>query len=52
LQGANIIINDKYRDLDTEIVHLNKTALLDIKPRPSLFKYVETPKNDFSFTDS
>lgn len=52
LRGANIIINDKYRDLDTEIIHLNRTALLDIKPRPSIFKYVETPKNDFSFTDS
>lgn len=52
LNKANIIINDKYRDLDTEIIPLNKTAIVDIKERPSLFKYVETPQNDFSFVDS
>lgn len=52
LNKANIIINDKYRDLDTEIIPLNKTAIVDIKERPSLFKYVETPQNDFLFVDS
>lgn len=52
LNKANIIINDKYKDLDTEIIPLNKTALIDIKERPSIFKYVETPQNDFSYVDS
>lgn len=52
LNKANIIINDKYRDLDTEIIPLNKTAIIDIKERPSMFKYVENPKNDFSDVDS
>lgn len=52
LNQANIIINDKYRDLDTEIIPLNKTAILNIKERPSLFKYVESPKNNFDFSDS
>lgn len=52
LNSANVIINDKYRDLDIEIIPLNKTAIVNIKERPSLFKYVETPKRDFSFVDS
>lgn len=52
LNKANVVINDKYRDLDVEIIPLNKTAIIDIKERPSLFKYVETPKRDFSFVDS
>lgn len=52
LNTANVIINDKYKDLDVEIVPLNKTAIVDIKERPSLFKYVETPTNDFNFVDS
>lgn len=52
LNSANVIINDKYRDLDIEIIPLNKTAIVNIKERPSLFKYVETPKKDFSFVDS
>ena len=52
LNSANVIINDKYRDLDTEIIPLNKTAIVNIKERPSLFKYVESPKRDFNFTDS
>jgi hypothetical protein len=52
LNNANVIINDKYRDLDTEIIPLNKTAIIDIKERPSMFKYVENPKNDFSDVDS
>lgn len=52
LNSANVIINDKYRDLDVEIVPLNKTAVINIKERPSLFKYVETPKRDFNFVDS
>lgn len=52
LNNANIIINDKYRDLDTEIIQLNKTAIVDIKERPSVFKYVESPQNDFEFIDS
>ena len=52
LNNANIIINDKYRDLDTEIIPLNKTAIVDIKERPSVFKYVESPQNDFEFVDS
>ena len=52
LNNANVIINDKYRDLDIEIIPLNKTAIVNIKERPSLFKYVETPKRDFSFVDS
>lgn len=52
LNSASVIINDKYRDLDTEIIPLNKTAIVDIKERPSLFKFVETPENDFDFVDS
>lgn len=52
LNSANVIINDKYRDLDTEIIPLNKTAIVDIKERPSIFKYVESPQNDFDFVDS
>lgn len=52
LNKAIVVINDKYRDLDTEIIPLNKTAIVDIKERPSLFKYTETPKNDFSNVDS
>ena len=52
LNSANVIINDKYRDLDTEIIPLNKTALLNIKERPSMFKYVENPKRDFKYLDS
>lgn len=52
LDEATVVINDKYRDLDTEIIPLSKTALVDIKERPSLFKYVETPENDFDFVDS
>ena len=52
LNSANIIINDKYRDLDTEIIPLRKNAILNIKERPSLFKYVESPENDLDFTDS
>lgn len=52
LNSANVVINDKYRDLDTEIIPLNKTAIVDIKERPSIFKYVETSKNDFDFVDS
>ena len=49
---ANIIINDKYRDLDIEIIPINQTAIIDIKERPSIFKYRESPKNDFNFIDS
>lgn len=52
LNSANVIINDKYRDLDTEIIPLNKTAIIDSKRRPSLFEYVESPKNDLDFVDS
>lgn len=52
LDEATVVINDKYRDLDTEIIPLSKTALVDIKERPSLFKYVENPENDFNFVDS
>lgn len=52
INTANIIINDKYRDLDTEIIPLNKTAIVNTVERPSLFKYVESPENDFSLTDS
>lgn len=52
LNKANVVINDKYKDLDVEIIPLNKTAIVDIKERPSLFKYVETPLKDFDFVDS
>ena len=52
LNSANVIINDKYRDIDTEIIPLNKTAIVNTKERPSIFKYVESPKNDFSFSES
>ena len=52
INTANIIINDKYRDLDTEIVPIHKTAIVDIKERPSMYKFVETPKNDYSYADS
>lgn len=52
LNSANVIINDKYRDLDTEIIPLNKTAIIDSKRRPSLFEYVESPENDLDFVDS
>ena len=52
LNTATIIINDKYRDLDTEIIPLNKTAIVNTKQRPSLFRYVENPKNDFTFAES
>lgn len=52
LNKAAIVINDKYKDLDVEIIPLNKTAIVDIKERPSLYKYVESPKLDFEFTDS
>lgn len=52
INTANIVINDKYRDLDTEIIPLNTTAIINTKERPSMFKYVETPANDFSFVDS
>ena len=52
LNAANVIINDKYRDIDTEIIPLNKVAIIDIKERPSIFKFKESPKNDFSFIDS
>lgn len=52
INEANIIINDKYRDLDTEIIPINKTAIINIKERPSIFKYRESPKNDFNFLDS
>lgn len=52
LNKATVIINDKYKDLDVEIIPLNKTAIVDIKERPSLYKYVESPKLDFEFTDS
>ena len=52
LNSANIVINDKYRDLDTEVIPLNKTAIVDIKERPSIYKYTESPKNDFDFVDS
>ena len=51
IDSANIIINDKYRDLDTEIIPLHKTAIINIKERPSLFKYVESPENDLDFED-
>lgn len=52
LNEANVIINDKFRDLDVEIIPINKTAIIDIKERPSLFKYKQSPKNDFNFVDS
>lgn len=52
LNEATIIINDKYRDLDTEIIPINKTAMLNIKDRPSVYKYVKSPQNDFEFVDS
>lgn len=52
LEEASVIINDKYRDLDIELIPINKTAIVNIKERPSLFKYVENPKHDFKFTDS
>ena len=52
LHIANSIINDKYKDLDTEIIPLHKTAIVDVKERPSVFKFRETPKNDFKFSDS
>ena len=44
--SGTVNINDKYRDLDTEFVVLNKTVIVDIKDRPSLYKYVESPKRD------
>lgn len=52
LNTANVVINDKFRDLDVELIPLNKTAIVDIKERPSLFKYKESPENDFDFVDS
>lgn len=52
LSEANIAINDKYRDLDVELVQLNRTALVNVKSRPSMFKHVKSPKNDFNFVDS
>lgn len=52
LNEANVIINDKFRDLDVELIPLNKTAIVDIKERPSLFKYKQSPENDFNFIDS
>lgn len=52
LNKANVIINDKFRDLDVEVIPINKTAIIDIKERPSLFKYKQSPKNDFNFVDS
>lgn len=52
INKATVVINDKYKDLDVEIIPLNKTAIVDIKERPSLYKYVESPKRDFDFTDS
>lgn len=52
LNKATVVINDKYKDLDVEIIPLNKSAIVDIKERPSLYKYVESPKLDFELTDS
>lgn len=52
LNKANVVINDKFRDLDVELIPLNKTAIVDIKERPSLFRYEESPENDFNFVDS
>lgn len=52
INTANVILNDKYPDLDVEIIPLNKTAIVDIQSRPSLFKYRTSPKNDFEFVDS
>jgi hypothetical protein len=52
LNSANAVINDKYRDLDTEIIALDQTAILNIRKRPSLFEYAETPENDLSQVDS
>lgn len=52
INTANIIINDKYPDLDVEIVPINKTAIVDIQSRPSLFKYRTSPQNDFDSVDS
>ena len=52
LNTANVFINDRYRDLDTEIIPLNKTAIINVKERPSIFKYVENPQRDFEFADS
>lgn len=52
LNTANVIINDRYRDLDTEIIPINKTAIINTVERPSIFKYGESPKRDFKFVDS
>ena len=52
INQANAIINDKYRDLDVEIIPIHKTAIVDIQERPSLFKYRETPQHDFDLSDS
>jgi hypothetical protein len=30
INTANVILNDKYPDLDVEIIPLNKTAIVDI----------------------
>ena len=52
LNTANVIINDRYRDLDTEIIPINKTAIINAVERPSIFKYGESPKRNFTFVDS
>lgn len=52
INTANVIINDKYRDIDTEIIPLNTKAIINTKTRPSMFKYVESPEQDFDLTDS
>ena len=52
IKEANARINDVYRDLDVELIPINNTVIVDIKDRPSIFNYVETPQNDFSLSDS
>lgn len=52
LNTATILINDRYRDLDTEIIPINKTAIINTVERPSIFKYGESPKRNFEFVDS
>lgn len=50
IEDATISINNEYRDLETSILPINETAIVDIKHRPSIYN-LEEYENQVEFNN-
>ena len=50
IEDATITINNEYRDLETSILPINETAIVDIKHRPSIYN-LEEYENQVEFNN-